>query len=278
MTRSLISPFIAVALILFFIAGVRTQEVEDESEFEYNDGPRGPAHWGELNDEWKACGDGTKQSPIDLNDAQNNTDPGTLRIFYHPAHATLINRGHDIMLNWSEDAGGITLDYKNFILKQCHWHTPAEHTLDGQTPHPLELHLVHQAEDGEIAVIGIIYKDGEDGEADDFLAKLMDGILALAADNDTTVQPVEDKVDPNDTQFDVSKYYRYDGSLTTPACTEGVNWIVIYQVKTVSDNQVSALQAAVHDGFGMNARPIQAINERALTLYTPMGDVYAYVS
>lgn len=274
MTRYLISALIAVALI-FFISGVRTQEVEDETEFEYNDGPRGPAHWGELNETWKTCGNGTRQSPIDLVQSKTCRDQHTLHIAYHPAHATLINRGHDIMVNWTEDAGSIIIDSKEFCLKQCHWHSPAEHTLDGQQ-HPLEAHLVHQAADGEIAVIGIIYEKGD--HHDYFLGELMDGILAIADQEPPDAEVPLGIVNPDNIQFDISKYYRYDGSLTTPACSEGVIWTVIYQVKTVFEGQVSALKNAVHDGYDMNARPIQAINERTVTLYTPTAYDCTYVS
>jgi len=264
MARSVIPAFIAFALILF-IAGVRTQEVDDEREFEYKEGPKGPEHWGELKEEWKACGSGTQQSPIDVvkRNAIIYPDLGRLRRIYHPANATLMNRGHDIMVNWSEGAGGIEIEGKRFTLNQCHWHTPAEHTVDGKR-HPLEIHLVHQAVDGKIAVIAIIYKFGR---PDTFLAELMNEIMAIA-DMNPPKEPLG-IVNPIHIKFGSRKYYRYTGSLTTPPCTEGVIWSVIHKVRTVSKDQVKALQDAVHDGFEKNARPSQLINGRIVQLYTP---------
>jgi len=263
MARSVTSAFIAFSLILF-IAGVRTQEVEDESEFEYKKGPKDPEHWGELKEEWKTCGNGTQQSPIDVvkGNAIISPDLGTLRRIYQTGNATLVNRGHDIMVNWSGGAGSVEIKGKRFTLNQGHWHTPAEHTIDGKQ-HPLEMHLVHQAVDGEIAVIGILY---ELGTPDTFLAELMDEIIAIA-DMEPPEEPLG-MVDPNDIKFDSMKYYRYMGSLTTPPCTEGVIWSVIDEVRTVSEDQVRALKKALNDGYEKNARPIQPINGRIVRLYT----------
>jgi len=255
----------AFAFILLFIARVQSQEVEDESEFQYKEGPKGPEHWGELKEEWKACGNGTQQSPIDVvkRNAKVSPDMGGLRRFYRPANASLLNRGHDIMLKWPKGAGSIEIDGKRFTLNQCHWHTPAEHTVDGKR-HPLEVHLVHQAEDDEITVVGIHYKFGR---PDTFLAELMDEIMAI-----TDMEPPEEAlgvVNPKHIKFGSRKYYQYTGSLTTPPCTEGVIWNVLHKVRTVSRNQLKALQAALHDVYGENARPIQSTNGRVVDMYTP---------
>lgn len=257
--------FFAFALIVFFFARVRSQEVEDESEFEYEEGPKGPEHWGELKEEWKACGNGTYQSPIDVvkRHARINPDMCRLRRIYRPANATLINRGHDIMLKWPQGAGSIEIEGKRFKLNQCHWHMPAEHTVDGKR-HPLESHLVHQADDGEIAVVGILYKFGR---PDTFLSELMDEIVAIG-----DMEPPEEllgMVNPKHIKWGSRKYYRYTGSLTVPPCTEGVIWNVIHKVRTVSRYQVKALHTALHDSYEKNARPIQLKNGRDVHKYTP---------
>ena len=73
----------------------------NESEFEYKEGPKGPEHWGELKEEWKACRNGTHQSPIDVvkRHARISPDIGGIHGIYYPANATLVNRGHDIMVS-----------------------------------------------------------------------------------------------------------------------------------------------------------------------------------
>jgi carbonic anhydrase len=75
MARSVTSTFIAFSLILF-IVGVQTREVEDKSEFEYKKSLKDPEHWGELTEEWKTCGNGMQQSPIDVVKRHNFSGPG----------------------------------------------------------------------------------------------------------------------------------------------------------------------------------------------------------
>ncbi|KAH9301047.1 hypothetical protein KI387_012630, partial [Taxus chinensis] len=238
------SAAILVLALLLCISLVRPQEVEDESEFTYVEGDeRGPEHWGELHQNWSACGKGQNQSPIDIvtQDARVYPDLGRLRRIYHPANATLLNRGHDIMIKWSTGGGSIEIEGKRYRLNQGHWHTPAEHTVNGRR-YPLELHLVHESEDGEIAVVSILYTYGR---PDTFLAELREEIASIA-----DKQPPEKAVgliNAKHIKIGSRKYYRYIGSLTTPPCTEGVIWNIVHKVRTVSQEQVRALHVAIHD-------------------------------
>uniref|UniRef100_A0A0D6R2U7 Alpha-carbonic anhydrase domain-containing protein n=1 Tax=Araucaria cunninghamii TaxID=56994 RepID=A0A0D6R2U7_ARACU len=265
-TRTVVqAALLLLALSGLFLAGVRTQEVEDEREFTYEDGPRGPERWGELKEEWSACGKGMQQSPIDVvkRRAKVWPDLGRLRRIYRSANATLLNRGHDIMVKWPYGAGSIEIDGKKYTLNQCHWHTPAEHTVDGRR-YPLEMHLVHESEDKKIAVVGILYKYGR---PDTFLAELMDEIKSI-----TDMVPPEEPlgiVNPTHIKIGSRKYYRYIGSLTTPPCTEGVIWNIVKKVRTVSREQVRTLHEAIHDEYEKNARPLQSTNGRIVKMYTP---------
>ncbi|OVA10429.1 Alpha carbonic anhydrase [Macleaya cordata] len=104
----------------------------DDEEYNYIEGSdKGPEHWGQLNEEWKACGKGDMQSPIDLLEKKVEVVPslGKHRKSYKPSPATLVNRGHDIMLKWEDGAGQIYINGTKFFLKQIHWHTPSEHTI-----------------------------------------------------------------------------------------------------------------------------------------------------
>ncbi|XP_057830108.2 alpha carbonic anhydrase 7 isoform X2 [Cryptomeria japonica] len=239
---------------------------EDESEFNYIKGDeRGPEHWGELDEEWRACGNGRQQSPIALvkSEAVISPDLGELRRNYYPANATLENRGHDIMVKWATGAGSIEIEGRRYRLNQCHWHTPAEHTVNGRR-YPLEMHLVHESEDKKIVVVGILYTYGR---PDTFLAELIDEIASIADKEPPEV--VLGMVNPKHIKIGSRKYYRYNGSLTTPPCTEGVTWNIVHKVRTVSREQVRALHMAIHDKYEKNARPIQSTNERIVKLYTP---------
>ncbi|KAI4363980.1 hypothetical protein MLD38_020129 [Melastoma candidum] len=224
---------------------------------------KGPSMWGLLNPEWAACSDGKLQSPIDLSRETARITPrlGKLEKDYKPAPAVIVSRDHDINVKWYGDAGHIIINGTRFNVIQCHWHTPTEHSLDGMR-YELELHIVHLSNEGRIAVIGILY---EFGRPDSFLEKLYPYIKNVSREE--THLGV---VDPSDIEFGSREYFRYNGSLTSPPCTEGVTWTVIKKVRTASMEQVEALRNAVDEGFENNARPIQPRNGRPVRLYTPL--------
>ncbi|KAJ6363460.1 hypothetical protein OIU78_003604 [Salix suchowensis] len=121
----------------------------------------------------------------------------------------------------------------------------------------LELHIVHVNSLGEAAaVVGILYKYGK---PDPFLSKLFPSIKSV-----TKQEKSLGILDPNKIVFGSRKSYRYIGSLSTPPCSEGVIWTVVKKVRTVSREQVQLLRDVVDDGYQANARPIQALNGRAV--------------
>ncbi|RHN60704.1 putative carbonic anhydrase [Medicago truncatula] len=135
---------------------------DDESEFNYDeDSDQGPHNRGDIKPEWFRCKNGTMQSPIDLlnHRVQIVSNLGGLQINYTPSNATLKNRGHDIRLELIANSSYLQINGTQYVLKQLHWHSPSEHTIDGKRL-DLELHLVHETPSGETAVIGILYKTG----------------------------------------------------------------------------------------------------------------------
>ncbi|KAK4762181.1 hypothetical protein SAY87_030065 [Trapa incisa] len=256
---------------------------EDEHPFTYDKVSEvGPMNWGLLKPEWRACKNGKIQSPIDLTSGgvQVSFHLGKLKRDYKPAPATILNRGHDIAVLWKGYAGKIIINGTRYDLVQCHWHSPSEHIFNGTRPdfllwYNLELHIVHSSPQGKIAVIGIVYKYGR---PDRFLKKLIShmhwhGLQEKGKDVLTSDEEPEEKyigiVNPGEIKFGSRKYYRYIGSLTTPPCTEGVVWTISKKVRTVSRQQVRALRAAVHDSFKVNARPVQKLDGRKVSMYRP---------
>ncbi|MQM18946.1 hypothetical protein Taro_051946 [Colocasia esculenta] len=161
----------AVAVFVWHVGPVMCEEVENEREFSYESGAEnGPEHWGDIHKDWEACGKGRMQSPIDLSDerVQVVEHLGRLRRAYRPAHATMMNRGHDIMLKWAGGAGAIWINGTEYVLKQMHWHSPSEHTIDGKR-YAMETHMVHESADNRIAVVGILYTFGR---PDSFLTEV----------------------------------------------------------------------------------------------------------
>jgi carbonic anhydrase len=216
-------------------------------------------HWTyDRQDEWiavsvdaQACAAGARQSPIDLNE-QTRIDEPDIRFNYSSGPATLSNNGHAIQIAPATPQT-MMRDGADFTLLQAHFHDPSEHHLDGVT-FPMELHLVHKRPDGGLAVVGVLFREGETNAA---LAPLF---AALPQEKgDAFAQPVT--FDPAAFLPADRVHFEYDGSLTTPPCTEGVMWFVMHQPLSASAAQIAALKSAI----GENARTLQAGNERLVT-------------
>jgi carbonic anhydrase len=220
--------------------------------WDYSGGEEGPSHWGDLAGDFGACKTGHKQSPVNIAKYYQEEMP-EIKPSYTPSPVALVNNGHTLQFNYAPGSG-FTLDGVKYTLKQFHFHTPSEHYLDG-APFPMELHLVHQADDGTLAVIGVMLKAGEPNK-----------ILQTLWQNAPTTAGGEKSVP--DVQISAADllpkslgYYRYDGSLTTPPCKEGVQWIVLKDPVEISEQQITTFQKL----FPLNARPVQPLGERVVT-------------
>ena len=209
------------------------------------------ARWQELSEEFSACGEGTQQSPIDLTGAVGLDLPNAI-LDYVPADATVIDNGHTVQVNVPE-AGTLELDGKTYAFAQFHFHAPSEHTVDGDH-WPMEWHFVHKAEDGSLAVLGVLVEEGPAWQPFDIII-----------DSLPFEENIEDKVYG---QVDIAAFlpeltaaYRYDGSLTTPPCSEGVEWSVLQGTITMSTEQMEAFTSRFSEA---NNRPVQPINDREL--------------
>lgn len=233
-------------------APTETASVESETiAWDYT-GETGPANWAELNETYEACA-GSRQSPIDLV-AEDEAQDVNVEFDYTEAEGTLFDTGHGVQVNI--EGGTLTIDGKAFALKQFHFHTPSEHTVDG-TSYPAEVHLVHASDDGELAVLGIFY---EEGEANDFLAPVWEDLESRAAmaAADPLMMNAADMLPADRTT------YTYPGSLTTPPCSEIVRWHVMQEPLTMSAEQMEALTAIYDD----NNRPVQPLNDREIDRVT----------
>ncbi|KNA12335.1 hypothetical protein SOVF_126880 [Spinacia oleracea] len=269
MEKSIILVFsraLSLLLVLSFATSTIAQEVEDESEFNYIRGDvRGPENWGNIKDEWEKCKTGKMQSPIFIFPGLPERIPESDRVIrsYQTGQTTLKNRGHDIKLEWIEGGGTIRINGVDYILRQCHWHSPSEHAINGRR-YALEVHFVHQSLDDKIAVIGFVY---DYGNPDPFLSSIENELKLLISNKNSSEEIMSGIVNPSDVRMEGSRYYRYMGSLTTPPCDEGVIWTVETKVGSVSLEQVKLLRDAVNDDARENARPLQPLNWRRVSLY-----------
>ncbi|XVF75745.1 hypothetical protein PTKIN_Ptkin13bG0211800 [Pterospermum kingtungense] len=252
-------PSFSFAVFLIFsslILSAYSQSESQDHEFNYDESSgRGPSRWGFLKPEWRNCSVGRRQSPINIGAVEVNSQLGDLQRNYTSAPAVLRNRTEDVAVEWSGNAGSITINGIVYTVASCHWHSPSEHTLNG-TRFPLELHVVHSSAQKQTAVVAILYRFGV---PDPFISGLFGSIKTLGS-RDKPLGPVN----PENIGYPGRRFYRYMGSLTTPPCSEGVVWTVFEQVKTVCSLQAEALRDVLPPQNRNNARPTLALNGRTV--------------
>jgi len=220
------------------------------AHWEYS-GEAGPANWGKLAPEFSVCSVGKNQSPVDLKGAiKGKLAP--IKFDYKTNASEISNNGHTIQANYTPGSS-ITVDGVQFELKQFHFHAPSENLINGKS-YPMEMHLVHADKDGNLAVVGVMFEEGAANAAIADMWKQMpekaDVKNALAA-----------KVNASSLLPKKQAYFRFNGSLTTPPCSEGVRWMVMKAPITASKEQLHAFEHTMHHA---NNRPVQAVYARPI--------------
>lgn len=210
------------------------------------EGDKGPEHWG---DAFPVCGKGKKQSPLNIIGPFEKSKE-TLSVDYKEGPLKMLNNGHTIQVN-IEPGSSLTIGKESFELLQFHFHRPSEEQVDGKNA-SMVAHFVHKSKEGKLAVIGVMLNEGKDSAAIKTLwANLppKEGEEFLPAK--VTFNPAS--MLPKDMGF-----YNYEGSLTTPPCTEGVQFYILKASVDISKQQLAKFP------FKLNARPVQALNGRKI--------------
>ncbi|MDG6894777.1 carbonic anhydrase [Volucribacter amazonae] len=211
-------------------------------------GNEDPAHWGDLATDYQVCKLGKNQSPVDLSESIV-THSHSIKLRTAKTEVTLENNGHSIQVTPANTNNMLWIKQKPFVLQQFHFHTPSEHTFK-QQHFPLEGHFVYQSEDGQLAVVAVFFNIGK---ANAVLTQLEQQTLSVGQKYSLTQAIDLAKLIPKN-----QKHLRLTGSLTTPPCTEGVNWIIMQQPIEASQTQIDWLAKIM----GKNNRPLQPLNSR----------------
>lgn len=227
--------------------------------------------WGTANDKDKdkdkdnvTCALGKNQTPINLKNFIKATLPALKFTYSESANVHFQNNDHgfpqlDFVVKSASEKyaqklpSGQTLeiDGLKFDLKQIHFHTPSENKIKDKS-FAMEGHFVHIARDGAVAVLAVMFEEGS--TANSHLAAIWSKLGTLGASNKVRLNPMS--LLPSD-----HSYYRFNGSLTTPPCSEGLRWLVLKKSVPVSHAQVAAFKAKLPGGKP-NARPLQDVNAR----------------
>jgi carbonic anhydrase len=250
-------PFFVLTVFAFIFFSCENKTEEKHERWTY-EGETGPEHWVEIEKECEC--NGNQQSPINIVDIDVIDDTTLTPIDIHYSSQVKIheitNNGHTIQYNF-EHGDYIILNNNKYELKQIHFHEGSEHTING-IRYPLEMHLVHLNDVNEIAVLAVMAKEGKRSDSFTFLEKY------LPVGNGET-KLIHADFDLNLNLPSNRDYYTYNGSLTTPPCTQNVTWFIYKTPIIVSVNQVKRLQKSLPLN---NYRGEQSINERTIKQYT----------
>jgi len=253
-------------LIIFlglFFSGVSSSDWGYEDE----------GHWPEK------CRTGKMQSPINLDHeiAVERSYPRFVFSNYNREYpARVKNNGHSVELRVDSplptvSGGGLDREY---TLDHLHFHWQSEHTIDSYR-FPLEVHLVHYASVYQNLQEALKYKDGlavlavfYDLSPDDDiqfkpLVTVMENVEKVAKSISTIDRVQLSSFLPRD----VAGYYRYNGSLTTPDCTEVVTWTIFTNTISISKEQAKHFESFHADKGNVlraNYRSLQNLEGRTI--------------
>lgn len=206
---------------------------------------------------------GFEQSPINIVSTKNDEGKHHITLYFSDEVNKIENLGHTVQLDFAEGST-ITQDDTTFNFKQCHFHTPSEHLIDGMT-FPMEMHIVNimpnedKTATPQYLVIGVLFKEGKENK---FIADFLD---AIPKEEHETANLKAGSVKLADLFGTIPKeikghYYNYRGSLTTPPYTESVRWYITKHIFEASAEQIEAINKVE----GNNARHVQALYGRTV--------------
>ena len=208
-------------------------------------------NWSRLSSDYELCGKGKNQSPINITGAVK-TELEPLSFNYTSALSDIINNGHTVQVNIKKGSN-VLIEQNSFELKQFHFHSPSENKINGKS-FPLEGHFVHADKNGKLLVVAVMFKKGIKNKA---ITQLWKSMPEKSGDKNV----LDLKISAKDLLPDNKAYYRFNGSLTTPPCTEGVRWLVLKKPVTISEEQVAVFKNSLQHS---NNRPLQELNARII--------------
>ncbi|HKA36686.1 MAG TPA: carbonic anhydrase family protein [Thermoanaerobaculia bacterium] len=234
-------------LAMAVVAGAADEHKQEEHKHWGYAGKEGPSHWAELSPENAPCRSGKEQSPINIVGAEKANLP-EIAFAYTPGPAEIVNNGHTVQVT-PASGGSIRVGDAEYQLVQFHFHHPSEERFSGKQ-HPMVAHLVHKNALGKFTVVAVEIDRGEENAPLQPIFRAMPGKPEQSGRLES--------VDAGHLLPTGHAYYAYEGSLTTPPCTEGVHWMVLK-----APIHVSAAQLAVFTRlYPADARPVQPLNGR----------------
>lgn len=244
------SPRVRTAHATTGAAGSALAHQAHDAHWDY-EGENAPFRWGDMKTEFSTCKTGARQSPIDIrNPVISEVEP--IQFHYEDVALKVSNNGHTIQVDY---APGSFILYAGarYELVQFHFHSPSEERINGRA-FDMVAHLVHRSAQGRLAVVAVLLAAGREQPMLQAVWAAMPGTRDRTRERTDVAINVKHLLPADPT------YYSYMGSLTTPPCTEGVQWLVMKTPIEMSREQIAHFTAL----YPMNARPLQASNDRVI--------------
>ena len=200
-------------------------------------GELGPDFWSSLSPDWAACGSGEVQSPVNIVTPLKTSYQ--LRVSYGESTGEIFNNGHTVEVEVTSGTNTLVLDGVAYTLSQFHFHSPSENRMNDRG-YDMEMHLVHTSATGTNAVLAVFLKRGPSSGA---LGQIFAELPGIAEQN--VHYEIEEAFNPENFLPQYRANHRFVGSLTTPPCTEGVQWVVLRKPVTVSDEDMAQFAAQI---------------------------------
>lgn len=242
---------------LLLALGASASIVAADAEVSWSyEGETGPENWGNLPNS-SLCKNGTTQSPIAIMTDSAEMLDGQMDMNYKTSTASVMDNGHTIVVTFEEPLDNrVSWKGEDYSLVQMHFHSPAEHSIDGKFA-DMVVHLVHQNKDGQLLVIGVPMQGGSTESME--LQAIMEAVSKSGQNDEASNGMIQ--IDPTQ-MLPTTAYgfFHYQGSLTTPTCSEEVLWFVTDQPLEIDSKQVDAFQSH----YKNNVRPIQSLEGRSV--------------
>ncbi|XP_023558947.1 carbonic anhydrase 4 [Octodon degus] len=229
------------------------------------------------------------QSPVDIvtNKARldHNLKDFSFSGYDKKERLTVQNNGHTVMVSLKPDVtirgGGLATQYRATQL-HLHWseslNKGSEHSLNGQR-FAMEMHIVHEKETStwslkeeaqnpkdQIAVLAFLVEEGN--EPNEGFALLLEALSRIPKPGMSTTMETSSIMDLLPKEDRLRHYFRYQGSLTTPACNETVVWTVFKEHILLHKDQILAFSQKLYyddeekQKMTDNVRPVQPLGDR----------------